>query len=606
MGYILAFDGGGSRTRAGLYDREGVFLAETESGPSNPVEVGMGESVRTLIDSARELLRDKPGLVGTICAGLAGATAGPFAGPIARVLVRELNADLAIVGNDLAPLAMANLGGGPGTLVIAGTGSSVIAQDGAGNRLAIGGRGTVIGDDGSAYQIAVQGLREAASTFDATGHVSLLGEALIHGAGLETFAGISRWSLTASKSALAQLARCVTKAAQEGDAAAVKIIEDQAKHLASQAASAIRRMGLKPEDTVYVHGGLFEECRLFSDVFTRTLREWVPGVTPRPPMIRGHRAVMMLAREDVVPGGMSIVTREEAGDGIPTEDHAQTGPPLDELSAIDIAHAMSIEEAAAARAVAMEAPRIAGIIEAAARALRAGGRIVYVGAGTSGRLGVLDASECPPTFGTDPGRVVALIAGGERALRNGVERAEDDVAQAVKDLASLDPPLSASDIVIGITASGTTPYVRTALAEAHRAGATPALVCCNPACRDVVPLTVALDTGPEILSGSTRLKAGTATKSVLNQISTGAMTLSGKVYKGRMVGMKPVNAKLRQRAAAIIEELAGVPLDRAAALLVEAGDDIAVAILMARRGLSAAGAIERLRGHDGSLRGALQ
>ncbi len=605
MGYILAFDGGGSRTRAGLYDKDGGFLAEIECGPSNPVEVGLHESVRTIVEAANALLHDKPGLVGTVCAGIAGATAGAFAEPIARLLVRELNADTAIVGNDLAPLAAANLGNGAGVLVIAGTGSSVIAQDAGGNRLVIGGRGTVIGDDGSAYQIAVQGLREAAMSFDTDGRVSPLGQALIRGAGVQAFDEIARWSLTASKRDLAQLARYVTRSAQEGDAAGMHVVEDQAKRLASLTASAVRRFELKPADTVFVHGGLFEECRLFSDAFTRTLRELVPGASPRPPMIRGHRAAMLLARARAVPFGAVTVTRATAGDGIPTEDHLRHSPPLDDLTAIEIARAMSREEAAAANAVALAAPQVALIIEAAGKSLRSGGRIVYVGAGTSGRLGVLDASECPPTFGTDPGCVVALIAGGERAIRNGVEHAEDDVKQAIKDLASLDPPLAPADIVIGITASGTTPYVRTALAEAHRAGATPALVCCNPACRDVVPLTVALDTGPEILSGSTRLKAGTATKSVLNQISTGAMSLSGRIYKGRMVGMKPVNAKLRQRAIGIVEELAGVPADRAASLLSEAGDSISAAILMARRDLSAGQAGERLRAHGGALREAL-
>lgn len=230
-----------------------------------------------------------------------------------------------------------------------------------------------------------------------------------------------------------------------------------------------------------------------------------------------------------------------------------------------------------------------------ADALRARGRLLYVGAGTSGRLGVLDASECPPTFGAAPSQVQAVIAGGRRALTRAVEGAEDDVpagAEAVRRFRA-----GPRDVVCGITASATTPYVLGALEEARRRGARTALVCCNPPGPGVrVDFLIHVPTGPELVAGSTRLKAGTATKLVLNALTTAAFVSLGKVYRGRMVDVRPANAKLRARAARMVAELTELPPGAARRLLEAAGGEVKLALAMHFTGLDAAAARKRLQG----------
>jgi len=257
-------------------------------------------------------------------------------------------------------------------------------------------------------------------------------------------------------------------------------------------------------------------------------------------------------------------------------------------------------------AVARQRPNIAAVIDAVAKAFLQGGRLIYVGAGTSGRLGVLDASECVPTFGVDPDQVLALIAGGDRALKESVEGAEDDVHAAVADLRAVRPEVCACDVVVGISASGRTPYTLAALDEAQHIGATTALLCCNAVPETAGRITITVETGAEVVAGSTRLKAGTATKLVLNMISTGAMALSGRVYEGLMVGVRPINAKLRKRAIGIVAQIASCAASDAECLLDGADGSIPVAVLMACRGVDRREAEEKLAQQKGSLRAALE
>jgi N-acetylmuramic acid 6-phosphate etherase len=290
----------------------------------------------------------------------------------------------------------------------------------------------------------------------------------------------------------------------------------------------------------------------------------------------------------------------------PTERRIAASSAFETLTPLEMVRLMNEEDARVAGAVAREADVIARAIELAARSLENEGRLLYAGAGTSGRLGILDAAECPPTFGVPPGRVIGLIAGGEAAVRQSVEGAEDDVHAARTDLAALEPALNEKDVMVGITASGTTPYVLAALEEARKLGAETALLCCDPSRKETAPLVIALDTGPEVLQGSTRLKAGTGIKMVLNMISTGAMARSGRVFEGKMVCMRPVNRKLRARARRIVSALTGRDETGAADLLDEAGGRIDVAVLMARRALDAEEARRRLDAAGGSLRAALE
>ncbi len=253
---------------------------------------------------------------------------------------------------------------------------------------------------------------------------------------------------------------------------------------------------------------------------------------------------------------------------------------LDLQSTQEVLARLHAEDLAAVRAVGTALPAVARAVRLVEQALRADGRLVYVGAGTSGRLGALDAAECPPTFGVSSRTVQAIIAGGPRALTRAVEGAEDDPEAGARAVRKL--KLSSRDVVCGISASSTTPFVHGALREARQRGAATLLVCCNapPAARRAADVVISLPTGPELVAGSTRLKAGTATKLVLNALSTATMVSLGKVYRGRMVELLPTNAKLKARAQRMVSELTGISPARARALLTRAKGSPRVALAM--------------------------
>ncbi|HUY78310.1 MAG TPA: N-acetylmuramic acid 6-phosphate etherase [Ktedonobacterales bacterium] len=279
---------------------------------------------------------------------------------------------------------------------------------------------------------------------------------------------------------------------------------------------------------------------------------------------------------------------------------------IDRQSPLEVARAINAEDATVAGAVERELPQIASAIEAIAARLRSGGRLIYIGAGTSGRLGALDAVECPPTFNVSPELVVACIAGGSFALTEASERAEDDAAAGEDDARRL--AVSARDALVGITASGRTPYVLGAVAYARTQGALTIGLVCNadtPLARRV-DISIAPLVGPEVISGSTRLKAGIAQKMALNMLSTGTMILLGKTFGNLMVDVQATNAKLRRRALEIVRQATGLGADAAAELLRATDGEVKTAILVARTGVTPALARERLAAHGAVLRVALE
>ncbi|HHW4411580.1 N-acetylmuramic acid 6-phosphate etherase [Citrobacter freundii] len=279
---------------------------------------------------------------------------------------------------------------------------------------------------------------------------------------------------------------------------------------------------------------------------------------------------------------------------------------LDALSTLELVHRFNQQDTLVAEAVKATLSEVAQAVDAAAQALKAGGRIIYMGAGTSGRLGVLDASECPPTFGVPHGLVVGLIAGGPGALLKAVEGAEDNSQLGEDDLRALN--LTAQDLVVGLAASGRTPYVIGGLKYAHAVGCTTVAISCNPdspIAREA-DIAISVVVGPEALTGSTRLKSGTAQKLVLNMISTGAMVKYGKVYQNLMVDMKATNAKLVDRACRMVVEATGISREDAETLLKQTDFDVKPAILMALTGLDATAARAKLSAHQGFLRAALE
>jgi len=288
-----------------------------------------------------------------------------------------------------------------------------------------------------------------------------------------------------------------------------------------------------------------------------------------------------------------------------TEQRNPRSVGIDQLSVEDILAVFHEEDRAAAAAVEAVRDSVARVIERVVDAFRVGGRLLYVGAGTSGRLGVLDASECPPTFGVSPGLVVGIIAGGDTALRNAVEGAEDSESLGAEDIRSAS--VGGSDVVVGIATSGRTPYVLGALRAAKSVGAATALLSCtlpDPDLSDFVDVFMTPLVGPEIITGSTRLKAGTATKLILNQITTVAMIRTGKVYDNWMVDLRASNTKLRDRARRIVASIAGVEGDAAQAVLDAADGEVKTAALMLLRGIDAGAARRALKNAGGSLRDA--
>ncbi len=285
-----------------------------------------------------------------------------------------------------------------------------------------------------------------------------------------------------------------------------------------------------------------------------------------------------------------------------TEQRNPRTADIDLATPLEIVDLMAAEDRTVPDAVHRQREPIAAAISEAERTFRGGGRLFYVGAGTSGRLGVLDASECPPTFGTDPAMVQGIIAGGPAALTRSQEGAEDRVEQAVEDLAAAG--VRAGDFVIGIAASGTTPYVHRALEHARAAGARTALVAGSPPGADAheADIVILPITGPEAVTGSTRLKAGTATKLVLNMITTGAMIRLGKTFGNLMVDLQATNAKLTDRSERIVMEVCDVPRPAAQALLRAAAGTVKTAIVMHDLGVTRAEAEAALARADGVIR----
>ena len=279
---------------------------------------------------------------------------------------------------------------------------------------------------------------------------------------------------------------------------------------------------------------------------------------------------------------------------------------LDRKSTLEILRVLNREDARVALAVCRELPKIARAVEAIVKAFNSGGRLIYVGAGTSGRLAVLDAAECPPTFGVRPSKVRAVIAGGARALRYAAEDAEDSRSSGALDLKQLQ--ISPADVVVGIAASGTTPYVLGAIELANKRRAVTIGLTSNrySPLAHRSRITIAPDTGPEALTGSTRLKAGTAQKMVLNLLSTASMVRTGRVYDNWMVHVALTNNKLRHRGAQILEAAAKVDPSAAQHALRQSGHDLPAALIMLKSGVSALQARRALAAAQGNVRKALE
>ena len=285
-----------------------------------------------------------------------------------------------------------------------------------------------------------------------------------------------------------------------------------------------------------------------------------------------------------------------------TEQQNENTVAIDQFSILEVLKTINDEDQTISSAVRESLPEIEKVVNYAKTALVGGGRVFYIGAGTSGRLGVLDASECPPTYSAPSDWFIGIIAGGDKALRNSIEGAEDKQDSAIEDLRKFD--ITDNDLVIGISCSGAAKYVISALDYAKGKGSKTAYLITNPVpfLTTDVDVVISVDTGPEIITGSTRMKAGTATKMVLNMISTATMVSMGKVYGNLMVDLMAVNEKLVDRGTRIIQKITGLDYDSSEEALIRANKSVKTAIVMIKKNCELIDAEEKLRNADGSLR----
>lgn len=442
---------------------------------------------------------------------------------------------------------------GDGIAVISGTGSAVTGRK-AGRIENAGGWGQLLGDKGGGYNIAVHGLRLTLSCYDLERRVTPLGEKILRALSLNRLEDLVNWATAADKMSVAKLAPAIFSAAAEGDQEMLAVIQSGAHTLADYSAAVAGRLGMSTPDVKLI-GGLFLTYGRYVGFFKDRLDEILPGSRVSVCRESGALGAAWLAAKDLSSTPATVHAAQPAGEDIAglsiasTEQQNPLSAHLDQLSLPEIIGLFVAEEAHVAEAIAACNGALCRAVETVAAALKSGGRLFYAGAGTSGRLGVLDASEMPPTFGVTPELVQGIIAGGVRALYSSVEGAEDEEEQGAH--AMLERGITPLDVVCGITASGRTPFVLGALREAKNLGAKTMLLTCNPqrprtgATWDV---EIDLPTGPEIVTGSTRLKAGTATKLALNIISTCSMIRLGKIKGNMMVDLHVSNTKLRDRA----------------------------------------------------------
>ena len=551
---VLGVEGGGTKSAWMLLERADGTLRVAERGKLPPANLRL-----TPLDRIRAMFLELPPDVDRVGVFLAGCVTAEDNRALQDVCGEVWPHAKIVTGGDRESGIAAALGDRDGIVVNAGTGSSVTGRVG-GNIERAAGWGHVLGDSGGGYYLSLQALRLVLREHDLTGGGVTFAADVLNALCLNDLDALVRWAQSADKMQIATLVPVVFKAAEAGNAGVQEIVLNGARRLAEYTRAVAQRLEVAAPD-VFLIGGLFQSGDLYAEAYRvellRILPSAVVSVSEHPPEYGAAWLAAGAQRVATIPQA-SEDGRDETLASAATE---QPNPRSSELDALDTRELVALfieEERVVQEALRACAEQIADATQRVADAMRAGGRLFYVGAGTSGRLGVLDASEMPPTFGTAPEMVQGIIAGGAPALSRSVEGAEDDASAAA--IALQDRGVKGGDIVCGIAASGRTPFVLAALARAKEQGAQTILLTCNPARAAVDPepdIAIDLPTGPELLTGSTRLKAGTATKVALNIISTGAMIALGKVRGNLMIDVAVTNRKLRDRAIRLVAALVG-------------------------------------------------
>jgi len=560
---ILGIEGGGTKTTWALLTPQGKLLLRGSAGPGNTLLL----SDAALEKLFRTIRRETGPHVRAIGGAFAGCRLDAEKTRIEKIMLRVWpSAKTVRAMEDTRSVLAAGFGDGPGIVVIAGTGSNVAGQSSADAPIeATGGWGHLFGDRGSAYDLARRGMEAAYYAYDNNREPSPLAREFLAAAGKASMDELVPHLLQdTGKTAVAQWAKHIFAAAEKGDREARALIDDATAALAEKVNFIARRLKLK-QPRVALVGGLFENQPGYIASFQRALAQVSPGAEAyllTTPGIFGAARLAGLEKLPQVENAARPVkppadpARLAAYAQAATEQRNPRSRGLDRRSIPELVDLFIREERHVEKALAAERNAIARAATLVAKKLSAGGRLFYVGAGTSGRLGVVDASEMPPTFNAPPEQVQALIAGGPAAVFRSQEGAEDARETGASELRARG--LSKRDVVCGIAASGQTPFVLGALEFARKTGAGTILLSCNPQRRIRVPVQVEIDlaTGPEIVTGSTRLKAGTATKLVLNILSTIAMVRLGRVRDNLMINVQATNDKLRARAVRLVESLA--------------------------------------------------
>ena len=548
---ILGVEGGGTKTAWVLVEREANALQVIEQGKLPPSNFRLASPERL-----RTIFRQLPQDIARAGIFLAGCGTNEDRHALKSIAAEVWPNAKIVTGSDRESGMAAALGHGEGIVVNAGSGSSVTGRRGERTEKA-GGWGHILGDAGGAYFLSVQALRLILREYDLhRGEVQFTTK-ILRALSLNNLDELVRWAQVADKMDIATLAPVVFEAAVAGDERILEILEQGARALAEYTEAVAARLHLLAPKVMLL-GGLFHRDSIYAHAFRRRLKKNLPdarvaAVEQAPELGAAWLAAEMSEQPTITP---RVETPElETLASALTEQINPRSEQLEKMSMDELVELFVAEETYVQDALRAATENLIRGVELVARALNKGGRLFYVGAGTSGRLGVLDASEIPPTFGVEPDLVQGIIAGGATALHRSVEGAEDE--EAAGALVIDERQVTSGDVVVGISASGRTPFVRGALTHAKSLGAATISISCNPQSPQSALADVAIElaVGPELLTGSTRLKAGTATKIALNIISTGAMVAWGKVRGNLMVDLHASSNKLRDRAVRVAAQL---------------------------------------------------
>lgn len=583
---FLGIEGGATHTIAILADARGNFIHRYEAGPAN-LKLLSDAKLTELFHSISRAFPQPDG----VAIGMAGARGEPDWERIRIAASKIWHGVPCHATNDLeTALAAAATSEqdeeAARVLLLSGTGSCCYGRNAEGNSVKVGGWGHVLGDKGSGYEIGLRALKAVVFYFDRDAEWPRLGRQLLHRLQLNEPDQLISWAQAAEKSQIAALATEVFETWKKGDKISADILAAAEETLVEDALACAQKLTDKRNCVRFILAGsiLVKQSAFAKKLAARLQKAWPNSIVApleresvwgavvlaqkiwsQPSM---ETAPARLVRKALKPKPMAQIPAMSLGKFSqisPTEQRNPLSHNLDKLPVTKAIELMLTEDAKIPAALLPEAKKIEKAVSFISQAFQRGGRLFYIGAGTSGRLGVLDASECPPTFRTDPELVQGIIAGGQGALWRSVEGAEDDPLAGARAIEFRS--VNEKDVVVGIAASGRTPYVWGALAEAKQRGAKTVMLAFNPFLE--VPgnaqpdLIIAPNLGPELLTGSTRLKAGTATKLILNIFTTLAMVRIGKVISNLMVDLNPSNIKLRDRAARIVMDLRNVDYETA-------------------------------------------